>query len=268
MRRQAVQHLTLCQPSWRAADVQASVDNPHYRRVLQLEVKGIEVDLLMLPDLVTGRNEDSIKKQYEALMPPVFQQLKSQPEAVRFDIVRERAASEAMTKFINTDTDEVKGVVRLVKAWYKLGLAGQFGVRSIVLEVLVLAALQGLHEQLHSRPPLDKLQLFMATLRLLVGLGAGADSKPVLVDAGEWGYRPELGRRCEHIWGPHPPHYALETTPTETPTMPMYRDADYAGLAREARRVLEVMQDGTFGQLLEESTLGRAVTQLCPWLSC
>ncbi|PNH11591.1 hypothetical protein TSOC_001555 [Tetrabaena socialis] len=217
-------------------------DDPYYRHVLQVGHKNL------------------IWEQHEMLMRPVY----DNPGAAMYDQLRERADTAALTKVTQSCSDDVKRVVRVTKAWVRRleedgrlqghkGAPGDPRISSVALEVLVMAANQ---LQFRRRAP-SGYELFVEALRLIVA--AVEQQEVVMVDAGEWGYRRELGERCAaKNWKDHSVRIIHPTDPTCNLARPREQrpEPDWQGLANEARQLLELMAKDTFDAVRKRSTLG------------
>ncbi|KAG2452326.1 hypothetical protein HYH02_003350 [Chlamydomonas schloesseri] len=196
-----------------AWDVQIP-QNAHYCDVLQVVVNGVPVDLLLVPDCVRGKPSDPAWEQHIALMKEVYDSCGAGAE---YDMIRERADAAALTSFVSTVHDDVKTVVRFVKALYKFGVLADTDsrsgggswwppeddrIRSVSLEVLVLAADQRLRTRAYgggrkASGNVYKLELFQEFLELVVA--AVRRKEVVSVAAGPWGYQGEV-RDFERCW--------------------------------------------------------------------
>ncbi|KXZ44452.1 hypothetical protein GPECTOR_67g292 [Gonium pectorale] len=242
----------------------------HYRYVLQLTVDGVEVDLLLLPECVPGGAEYPAWEQHQLLMQPVY----DDPEGAVYDQLRERGDSAALTEYLKSISDEVKAVVRIIKAWYKLSVCEDpdTAVGSVALETLVLAAsarLESQHSSGSKRRPSAKLrgnamkvELFLEALRLIDEVVT--HGSVVMVDAGEWGYRRELGMRCARNWENDKVKIIHPIDPTCNLARPRKHKLtpDWQGLVLKARELLHIMEEGTLADVWHASTLGLTLNML------
>ncbi|KAG2429759.1 hypothetical protein HXX76_010543 [Chlamydomonas incerta] len=227
-------------------------NDAHYQHVLQVEVDGLEVDLLLAPDCAGGNaGRKWACMQHRRLTRPLLHA----PAAASFDLVRHRADSAALNQFYIAASDEAKEVMRFVKGLYKSGIPSDQDherIRSVSLEVLVLAAGQQLRSNRQCRKQrrgkVYKLQLFVEFLRLVVA--AVKQRKVVMLDASYWcravrpyGYTREVGMQYDHIWGNdrvqiiHPTDFTCNLERAPEGRAP----SDWSGLVRLAELLLCVL---------------------------
>ncbi|PNH11613.1 hypothetical protein TSOC_001543 [Tetrabaena socialis] len=226
-------------------------NDAHYGKVLQITAGKVELDLLLVPELVPAPLRDRIMKQHQLLFGSVF----ADPDNAEYCQLRERADTPALTEFTR-GSDGVKEVVQLTKVGRRMDrmhepqssprrrcgtIPRADGVRigSIALEVLVLAADQRFR-QAHHRAPMRQ-ELFEEALQLIVA--AVEQRVVVMVEAGEWGYRRELGMRCAaKNWQRHPVRIIHPTDPTCNLTRhqllfgPVYADPENAEYCQQRER--------------------------------
>ncbi|PNW72751.1 hypothetical protein CHLRE_15g641050v5 [Chlamydomonas reinhardtii] len=266
VRRAVKDELQRANPEW-----SVSIHNlAHYGRVLLVRLGDVEVDLLLIPDCVKASpppsNTEWTRLQYLAVMGPVL----AHPDTAVYDQVRERAASPAWIEFMATMPPyaQVKDVVCLVKGLYKLGGVAPAAaddddrrIRSIALEVLVVAAHQRLRQRWEAEGRREyggntyKLDLFIEFLQLVVA--AVRKREVVMVDAaGPWGCSPELGMRCRRNWE----HDAIHIICPWDPTCNLERarkdrgPADWDALATMAEELLQLLQHRGVGTATKTKT--------------
>ncbi|GLC58213.1 hypothetical protein PLESTB_001333900 [Pleodorina starrii] len=237
----------------------------------------VEVDLMLLPNRAKGNVPSAAVLQYQALTQPVY----SQPWAHSADPTREAALSEALMELVRETHDQVKGVVRLLKAWYKYGLVPAGIVQhvpSVLLEVVVLAAAQSqagrLPEPIWGGVVLQSgyisetrevpLTLMRESLRLLAAAAEGKED--VVVERRgrcKWGYSRAVAERCAHVWGRdrvvilHP----IDPTCNIAKPRPGKPSPDWRALAAEARSLYDTLDEPT--NLRSPGTaMARAVAKL------
>ncbi|KAG2443580.1 hypothetical protein HXX76_001931 [Chlamydomonas incerta] len=275
MRRHVKEALETANSAW---DVEIPSD-AHYCDVLQVEVLGTHVDLLLVPDCVRGKPVDPVWYQHEALTKEVY----GNPAGAEYDQIRERADAAAFTRFVDTVHDAVKSVVRGVKALYKHGVLGDEGgglkgggswwppeddrIRSVSLEMLVLAADQQLRQREYgggqpAHGDVYKLDLFLEVLELVVA--AVRDKKVVTVSAGEWGY-PGEAQDFAHCWEDD----AIRIIHPIDPTCNLERPRGHRGasncrpLVALAESILKLVHGGgTFQDLCAVPAVRRAMEDL------
>ncbi|KAG2436121.1 hypothetical protein HYH02_011630 [Chlamydomonas schloesseri] len=273
MRRDVKDALQRAAPEW---SVKVAND-AHYGNILRIGVGGVEVDLLLLPELLEGTHEDPVWEQHKLLTRPLY----ANPGAAAYDQVRERADAGALSEYVRGVHDDVKGVIRLVKGLYKNGVlargSGRGGgrspgggerIRSFSLKVLVLAADQSL--QHHGHRPTDqarggneyRLALFLEFLRLVVA--AVRQREVVMVDAGrKWGYSRRVGQRFAHCWRGHDVRIIHPIDPTCNLERPRVHRAvsDWEPLVRLAERLLDLLlrRGGTFADFVQVPEVARAL---------
>ncbi|KAG2434380.1 hypothetical protein HYH02_012393 [Chlamydomonas schloesseri] len=245
MRRHVKDQLQAADPSWKV-EVR---NDAHYQHVLHVTVGEVEVDLLLAPDCTAGGKVGKMwaSTQHKRLRKPLL----SNPAATVFDLVRHRSDSAALIEFYIGALADVLEVMRFVKGLYKYGVQVAPGcehIRSLSLEVLVLAAHQRLRSTKYRRNPKGrayKMELLVEFLRLVVA--AVEKREVVMLDVSYWcravqpyGYSREVGMQYVHIWGNDPMiviHPTDFTCNLERP--PEGRAAsDWSGLVQLAERLL------------------------------
>eukprot|EP00198_Chlamydomonas_reinhardtii_P004242 XP_001693578.1 predicted protein [Chlamydomonas reinhardtii] len=257
MRRHVVATLEAANSAW---DVRVP-GNAHYCDVLQVTVRGVPVDLLLVPDCARGKPGDPAWEQHVALMTEVY----DNPAAAEYDHIRERADAAAFTRYVEGVHDDVKGVVRYVKALYKYGILldtadtpkGGGGswwppeddrIRSVSLEVLVLAADQRLRQRKYrggtpASGNMYKLELFIEFLELVVA--AVEEGEVVKVRAKKWGFDGDV-YDFAHCWEGD----AVRIIHPIDPTCNLERPREHRGppnwrpLVELARSILDLMKRG------------------------
>ncbi|KAG2443579.1 hypothetical protein HXX76_001930 [Chlamydomonas incerta] len=274
MRWHVKEALEATNPAW---DVEIPSD-AHYCDVLQVEVLGTHVDLLLVPDCVRGKPVDPVWYQHDVLTAEVY----GNPAGAEYDQIRERADAAAFTRFVDTVHDDVKSVVRYVKALYKYGVLGDKGglkgggswwppeddrIRSVSLEMLVLAADQQLRQRAYgggqpARGDVYKLDLFLEVLELVVA--AVRYKKVVTVSAGEWGY-PGEAQDFAHCWEDD----AIRIIHPIDPTCNLERPREHRGasnwrpLVVLAESILKLVHGGsTFQDLCAVPAVRRAMADV------
>ncbi|KXZ44451.1 hypothetical protein GPECTOR_67g291 [Gonium pectorale] len=241
-----------------------TVSIPQHKDVVQVYVEGVELDLMLAPDCVPAgalSGLDPVWQQHMLLMGPVY----DDPEAAHRDALRERANAAALAECLQGQSAEVQGVVLLARAWYKLGVCDgvepEEHVGSGALAALVLAADKRLAERGHTvgQGDIYQLELFLEVLRLIDEVVTRGSV--VMVDAGEWGYRRELGMRCARNWENDKVKIIHPIDPTcnlARECSGRRRQPDWEGLASEARQLLRLASHASRGEgQPHTSTLGR-----------
>ncbi|PNW83127.1 hypothetical protein CHLRE_06g307700v5 [Chlamydomonas reinhardtii] len=266
MRRDVKDALQRADPSW---SVEIAND-AHYGNVLRVLVGGMKMDLMLLPELVSGTQDDPVWAQHVRLARPLF----ADPGAAEYDQVRERADGGALVEYVKSVNDDVKSVMRWVKGLYKGGVlvnglspGGDEHIRSFSLEVLVLAAHQRLRQGeggQHASSGSDyKLALFRKFLEVMVA--AVRTPEVVTVNAGKWGYSHNDGVRFAHCWRHGTVRIIHPIDPTCNLERPrQHRDvSDWTPYVALAERLLALLQrGGTFRDFVMVPEVSRALQRM------
>ncbi|KAG2432317.1 hypothetical protein HYH02_013037 [Chlamydomonas schloesseri] len=236
----------------------------HYKHCINVEVRGVEVDIKLSANAVQGSQaHDRGKAQRDALMAALWDVPAAQRRA---DPAREAALAEALTAVVKDTSDRVKSVARLVKCWYKHSLKDRIPyVPSVLLEVLVLAAAQRVErrepqELMSSRT--TEITVFLEALALLEAAASGREVVVLEADP-KWGYTRVQADSCAHVWRGDAVKVLHPIDPTcNLAKAKSGRRVDWSRLAREARELRRMMLSGSLDDLVTRSSLAPALRWL------